>query len=72
MTVSQPLCVLVLPCVVGGAPQVAQALANKSAKAKGSNTDRTAAQRATCQGTTLPGTIASSKGTIKGTNTRSK
>ena len=51
---------------------MAQALANKSAKAPGTKTERTAAQRATCQGTTVPGTIASKSGTISGTNTRSK
>jgi hypothetical protein len=51
---------------------VAQALASSSANAPGTNTERTAAQRATCQGTTVPGTMARSSGTIRGTNTRSK
>ncbi len=73
ITVSQPpLRVVALASPLGAPPQVAHALANSSAKAPGTSTARNAPQRATCQGTTVPGTMASSSGTMSGTNTRSK
>ena len=72
ITVSQPPVVVSPTPALGAPPQVAHALANSSAKAPGTSTARHAAQRATCQGTTVPGTMASSSGTMSGTNTRSK